>query len=383
MDFSLSKEQQDIKTAAREFAEKEFPRVAQECDENEKMDMPLLKKARELGFVGNHLPEEYGGFGMSYFEKALITEEFWRVDPGVAHSILSVTFGSEIILEHGTEEQRQKFLPPLIQGDGIIAGAITEPNAGSDVTMVETRAVREGDSYVINGSKMFITNGSLADIVILFCKTNPEAESRHRRFSCFIVETATEGFEANKLKNKLGIRASDTAELSFSDLRVPAENLIGKEGDGFRQILTLFNRERTAICAQATGLAQGALDQAVGHIKQREQFGKTIASFQAIRFKIAELATLVEANRSIYYRACWSLDSGQEDHTLIAMAKWFCAQNAVTIAQECLQLFGGYGFLNEYDIARFYRDSKILEIYEGTKEMEKQVIGNAILGKAN
>ena len=381
MDFALSKEQLSIKKAAREFAEKEFPLVAQECDEKEKMDMTLLRKARELGFVGNHLPEEYGGFGMSYFEKALITEEFWRVDPGVAHAILSVTFGSEIIAEHGTDEQKQKYLPHLIQGDGIIAGAITEPNAGSDVTMVETQAVRDGKDFVINGSKMFITNGSLADIVILFCKTNPEAESRHRQFSCFIVETDTKGFKAHKMKNKLGIRASDTAELAFSDLRVPAENLIGKEGDGFRQILTLFNRERTAICAQATGLAQGALDQAVRHIKQREQFGKAIASFQAIRFKIAELATLVEANRSIYYRACWSLDSGQEDHTLIAMAKWFCAQNAVKITEECLQMHGGYGFFNEYDIARFFRDSKILEIYEGTKEMEKMVIANALLGK--
>jgi len=381
MDFSLTKEQQDFKKAAREFAKKEFPLVARECDENEKMDMALLKKARELGFVGVNIPEQYGGFGMSYFEKALITEEFWRVDPGVAHGILSVSFGSEILLEHGTEAQRKKYLPPVIKGDAIIAGAITEANAGSDVTMVETRAVKENDQYVINGTKMFITNGSLATALIVFCKTSPEESDPHRRFSCFIVDTDRKGFQANKLRNKLGIRASDTAELVFNDVCVPAENLIGREGDGFRQILTLFNRERTAICAQATGLAQGALDLAIKHITRREQFGQKISSFQAIRFKIAELATLVEANRSIYYRACWSIDAGQEDHRLIAMAKWFCAQNAVTVAQECLQLHGGYGFLNEYDIARFYRDSKILEIYEGTKEIEKVVISNAILGK--
>jgi len=381
MDFSLSKEQQDFKKAAREFAEKEFPLVAQQCDEQEKMDLNLLKKARELGFVGVHIPEQYGGFGMNYLEKALITEEFWRVDPGVGHAILSVAFGSEIIIEHGTEAQKERHLPPLIQGDGIVAGAITEPNAGSDVTMVETRAVKDGDDYVLNGTKMFITNGSLATVVIVFCRTDFDHTDPHRRFSCFIVEPHMKGFQANKLKNKLGIRASDTAELVFNDVRVPAENLIGREGDGFRQILTLFNRERTAICAQGTGLAQGALDLAVKHITRREQFGKKIASFQAIRFKVAELATLIEANRSMYYRACWSIDSGEEDHRLIAMAKWFCAQNAVTVAQECLQLHGGYGFLGEYDISRFYRDSKILEIYEGTKEIEKVVISNAVLGK--
>lgn len=381
MDFSLTKEQQDFRKAAREFAEKEFPLVARQCDEQEKMDMPLLKKARGLGFVGVHIPEAYGGFGMNYLEKALITEEFWRVDPGVGHAILSVAFGSEIIIEHGTEGQKRRFLPPLVEGDGIIAGAITEPNAGSDVTMAETRAEKDGDGYVINGTKMFITNGSLATVVIVFCNTAPEQPDPHKRFSCFIVETDRKGFQANKLKNKLGIRASDTAELVFNSVRVPAENLIGREGDGFRQILTLFNRERTAICAQATGLAQGALDLAVKHITRREQFGKKISSFQAIRFKIAELATLIEANRSLYYRACWSIDTGEEDHRLVAMAKWFCAQNAVTVAQESLQLHGGYGFLNEYDIARFYRDSKILEIYEGTREIEKVVISNAILGK--
>ena len=229
---------------------------------------------------------------------------------------------------------------------------------------------------------MFITNGTLADYLIVFCKTHPDESSRHNQYSLFIVEAGTPGFEANKLKNKLGIRASDTAELSFNNVRVPAENLIGNEKNGFRQILNLFNRERVIISAQATGLAQGALDQAIRHITQREQFGRKIASFQAIRFKIAELATLIEAGRSFYYRAAWSMDSGIEDHALIAMAKWYCARNAVTVAQESLQMHGGYGFLSEYDISRFYRDSKILEIYEGTKEMEKSVIANALLGKA-
>lgn len=381
MDFQLTKEQQDIKTAAREFAEGEFPQIAKECDEEEKFDLNLLEKARELGFVGANIPEEYGGPGLGYFDKALIVEEFWRIDPGIGQAIMSVTFGAEILMEFATEEQKKRYLNPLVEGHSIIAAAITEPDAGSDVTNAQTSAVREGDEYVINGNKMFITNGTLADYVIVFCKTHPEEPSRHRRFSLIMVEKGTEGFEANKLKNKLGIRASDTAELSFNNVRVPKDNLIGKEKEGFRQILNLFNRERIIIAAQGTGLAQGALEQAIRHVVQREQFGRKVASNQAIRFKIAELATQIEAGRSFYYRAAWSMDSGQEDHSLIAMAKWFCAQNAVTVAQEALQMHGGYGFLNEYDIARFYRDSKIVEIYEGTKEMEKVVIANSLLGK--
>jgi alkylation response protein AidB-like acyl-CoA dehydrogenase len=382
MDFKLTKEQQDIKNAAREFAEGEFPPIAKECDEEEKLDRNLLEKARELGFVGANIPEEYGGPGLGYFEKALIVEEFWRVDPGIGQGIVSVTFGAEILMDFGTEEQKKRYLTPLVEGHSIIASAITEPDAGSDITSAQTTAVREGDEYVINGSKMFITNGTLADYILVFCKTHPDEPNRHNQYSLIIVETDRQGFEANKLKNKLGIRASDTAELSFNNVRVPVDNLIGEEKKGFRQILNLFNRERIIICAQGTGLAQGALEQAIRHITQREQFGKKLASFQAIRFKIAEMATLIEAGRSLYYRAAWSMDSGQEDHGLIAMAKWFCSQNAVTVAQESLQMHGGYGFLNEYDIARFYRDSKILEIYEGTKEMEKTVVANVLLGKA-
>ncbi|MCP4755716.1 MAG: acyl-CoA dehydrogenase [Proteobacteria bacterium] len=381
MDFSLSKEQQDLRKAAREFAKKEIAPIAKQCDTEEYMDMEVLEKARELGFVGAHLPAEYGGVGMGYLEKALITEEFWRIDPGLGQSILSVTFGSEIIMEHGSQEQREKYLTRMAGEAFIVAGAITEPNAGSDVTMVETTAVREGDEYVINGTKMFITNGTLADILILFCKTDPDEPNPHKRFSCIIVETDRKGYQANKLKDKMGIRASDTAEVSLRDIRVPVGNLIGQEGQGFRQILSLFNRQRTEICAQSTGLAQGALDLAIQHIKQREQFGKKLASFQALRFKIAEMATLVEASRSMYYRACWTLDSGNEDHALISMAKWYCAENAVTVANESLQMHGGYGFLNEYDIARFYRSAKICEIYEGTKEVEKIVIARALLGR--
>jgi acyl-CoA dehydrogenase len=380
MDFKLSDEQKAIKNAAREFAEGEFPLVAKECDREERLDLNLLAKARKLGFVGIYIPEKYGGQGLGFFEYCLMMEEFCRIDFGLGQA-LAVTFGSIIIMEHGSEELKRKFLVPLIEGNKILSTAITEPDAGSDVTRVRTTAIKDGNEYVINGSKMFISNGSIADHVIVFCKTNPEGPNPHDQFSCIIVESDRKGFHREKLKDKLGIRASDTAELSFDNVRVPRENLIGKEKEGFRQIQTLFNRERLTVCAQATGLAQGALEQAIRHITKREQFGQKIASFQAIRFKLAEMATLLEAGRSIYYRAACGINCGEVDHALIAMAKWFCAQNAVTIVDEALQMHGGYGFYNDYDIARFYRDAKVLEIYEGTKEIEKIIISNSILGK--
>lgn len=381
MDFELNKEQKDIKKAAREFAEGEFAPIAKECDEKEKMDMSVLEKARELGFVGCYIPEQYGGMGLGFFEKALIVEEFWRVDPGLAQAVVAVTFGAEVIIDYGTEEQKEKYLRPLVEGKAIMSTAITEPDAGSDVTNVQTTAVRDGDEYVINGSKMFISNGELADYALVLCKTHPDEANRYNQFSLIMVETDQEGYIANPLKNKMGIRAAATAELAFKDLRVPTANLIGKEGKGFQQVLGLFNRERITVCAQGCGVAQGALELAIKHITQREQFGKKLASFQGLRFKIAEMATLIEAGRSLYYRAAWALDSGKEDHALIAMAKWYCAQNAVTVVNEALQMHGGYGFFNEYDIARFYRDCKVLEIYEGAKEIEKVVIANALLGK--
>ncbi len=381
MDFRFSKEQMAIKKAAREFAEAEFPSLAKECDKEEKFDFDLLDKARELGFVGGIIPIEYEGPGLNFLENALIVEEFWRIDPGLAMAIIGVTFGAEIILAFGTEEQKKKYVIPLVKGNDILATAITEPDAGSDVTMALTEAYRKDDEYIINGNKMFISNGSYADNVIVYCKTNPEESNIHKQFSTIIVNKKARGFKVNKIREKLGIRASDTTEMTFTDVRVPVENLIGHEGEGFKYILNLFNRERITVCAQSVGLAQGALDQAIQHITQRVQFGRTIASFQAIRFKISEMATLIEAGRSLYYRAASGLDTAEEDHALIAMAKWYCAQNAVTIAQESLQMHGGYGFINEYDIARFYRDVKVLEIFEGTKEMEKIQIANSLLGR--
>ena len=381
MDFDLTEEQKDIIRAAREFAEKEFPDLAQECDREEKSPRHLWEKACGLGFVGVFIPETYGGPGLGYLEHCLINEEFWRVDPGIASSILSTTFGSEIILLFGTEEQKKKWVPPLVQAKAITGAAITEPDAGSDVSAVGTTAILDGNEYVINGSKMFITNGTTANFLQVLCLTDPHAKSRHDRFSVIIVETDRKGFEASKLKNKLGIRASDTAEISFTDVRVPQENLIGTPGEGFQQFMVFFDHTRLHICAQAVGLAQGAMEQAINHVRERRQFGKPLASFQATQFKIAEMATRIEAGRTFYQKAAWLLDHGRVESHLISMAKWFTGETAVRVADEALQLHGGYGFIGDYNIERFYRDSKIVEIYEGTKEIEKIIIARALLGK--
>jgi alkylation response protein AidB-like acyl-CoA dehydrogenase len=382
MDFELTEEQKDIIKAAREFAEGEFPEIAQECDRKEEFPRHLWKKACQLGFVGVYIKEEYGGPGLGFLEHCLITEEFWRVDPGIGQSILTSTFGSEMIQLFGTEEQKKALLPPLVKGEAITGAAITEPDAGSDVASVATRAIPEEGEYIINGSKSFTTNGTTADFIQVLCLTNPDAESRHQRHSVITVETDREGFEATPLKNKLGIRASETAQLTFSDVRVPRENLVGTEGEGFPQFMVFFDYTRPQICAQGVGLAQGAMEMAIKHVRERRQFGKPLASFQATRFKIAEMATRIEAARNLYYKATWMLDRGKRDSKLISMAKWYSGELAVRVADEALQLHGGYGYIGDYDIERFYRDAKIVEIYEGTKEVEKIIIARSILGKA-
>ena len=380
MDFELSKEQKDIKAAAREFAEGEIRDIAKAQDQKEEFPMKLWKKACDLGFVGVFIREENGGAGLGYFEACLIMEEFWRVDPGCGCVLLSA-FGSELIQDYGTKEQKEKYLPPIPMGEAIMGAAVTEPDAGSDIFGVRTTAVKDGDEYVINGSKMFITNGTIANYLTVFCLTDPEAQSRYKRFSIFMVETDSPGFEASKIKGKMGIRASDTAELVFKNVRVPKENLLGgEEGKGFAQIMALFNINRVVAAAQGVGVAQGALEQAISHVKNRRTFGKPVGANQAVQFKLAEMATKVEAAKVLTYQAAWLLDSGRTDPKLIAMAKWLAGETGVRVTDDALQLHGGYGFINEYDIERFYRDAKIVEIYEATKEMEKSTIARHLLG---
>ena len=379
MDFSLTREQKDIVKAARKFARGEFPDRAQEFDREETFDLSIWRKACELGFVGVFIEEKYGGAGYGFFEHCLINEEFWAVEPGIGFAILATTFGAELLSLYASEAQKEQVLPRLVEGEAIMGTAITEPNAGSDVTMAETTAVRDGDHWVLNGTKMFATNGSIAHFMLVFCKTDPEHPSRHKRHSFFIVPTDAPGYKANKLHGKMGIRASDTAELVFSDLRIPLENLVGTEGNGFAELMAFFNHTRLHICAQAVGLARAALEEAVRHIKGRVQFGKPLADFQATQFKIAEMATRIRASRNLYYEAAWLADQGRIDHGLVAMAKWYSAQTAVTCADEALQMHGGYGYIDEYKVQRLYRDAKILEIYEGTKEIEKTIIARSVL----
>jgi len=380
VDFALSKEQRDIVRAARKFASGEFPDRALEFDRDETFDLDLWRRACELGFAGVFIDQAYNGAGMGYLEYCLITEEFWAADPGIGQAIISCTFGSELLLLFGSEDQKQLVLPQLVAGKAIIATAITEPDAGSDVTMVTTAAVRDGDEWVINGSKMFTTNGNLATYILVFCRTDPHNPSRHARHSFFLVPTDTPGFKSKKIYGKMGIRASDTAEISLSNVRVPFTNLVGKEGAGFHQLMAFFDRTRLHICAQAVGLARAALEESIRHTKERIQFGAPLASFQVTQFKIAEMATKIRAAKNLYYEAASSVDQGTIDPALIAMAKWFSAEVALQCADEAVQMHGGYGYIDEYKVNRLYRAAKLLEIYEGTKEMEKTIIARSLLG---
>ncbi len=381
MDYNLNDEQKQIVEAARKFARNEFPKVALQCDREERFPMEVWEKAGELGFMGIFIDPEYGGLGMGCLEQAMVMEEFWRVDPGVGNILLAV-FGAEILGVFGTEDQKKKYLNPIAEGKAIMGCAVTEPNAGSDIFGIKTRALRTQEGFLINGSKQFITNGSIADYILVFCLTNSEAEKPTQRFSFLMVERDRKGFSANKLTGKMGIRASDTAELFFDDVLVPYQNLIGgNEGAGFQQVMHLFNVNRIIAASQGVGVAQGALDKAVAYIRQREQFGAPLASFQGLQFKIADMAARVESARCLYHKAAWLIDQGQVDRRLVSIAKLVAGETAVRVADEALQLHGGYGYMDEYDVQRFYRDAKIVEIYEGAKEIEKLTIAREMLIK--
>lgn len=379
--FELTREQQQIKKAARKFAEGEFRDVARELDAKESFDDGIWKKAAELGFLAVFVDEKYGGPGMGYLEQCLIMEEFARVDMGITHALDAAFFGTQLIQLVGTEEQKKKYLPAICSGALRMGMAITEPDAGSDVASIRTEAVKEKGEYVINGNKIFITNCNVADFIVVLCATNPNASKKHERLSTLIVETDREGYEARPFHGKLSLRISNTGEVAFKGVRVPEANLLGKEGRGFYNIMEFFNRSRVQVASFGVGTAQGALDKAVNHVRQRVQFGQPLASFQLIQGKIAEMATLTEAARSICYRAASKLDAGTPDPGLSSMAKWYCAEIAVKVADEAIQLHGGYGILEEYDVAHYWRNAKVLEIFEGSKEVEKVIVARKILGK--
>lgn len=382
MDFELSAEQKDIQYAAKEFTQGEFdPEYARQCDTNHEFPLELWKKACQLGFLGMYFPEEYGGAGLGLLENALVVEEFCRADSSLGVALTVASFASANILRFGTHEQKEKYLTPIAKGEAISSGGITEPDAGSDITAITTSAVRDGDEYVINGTKQFITNGSIADYCVVVCVTNPEAEPRYRGFSLIIVETDREGFDATELEGKLGIRTTSTAELSFSDVRVPVDNLVGEENKGFYQIMEFFDESRIEIAAESVGMAQGAYERALEYAKQREQFGRKICEFQAIQHKLAEMALKTETARLLVYKSAWNFDQGRIDPGLTSMAKWYAGRVAFEVADEAVQTHGGYGYIQEYDVERYLRDAKIQEIYEGTKEIQKNAVASCILGK--
>jgi alkylation response protein AidB-like acyl-CoA dehydrogenase len=379
VDFEFNKEQRDIARAAREFAEKEFTDRAEEFDRDETFDESIHKKAAELGFIGMYLDEKYGGAGLGLVEQCILQEEFAAVDAGISTAILTSCFGSEVIQEFGTEEQKMEYLPPLCSGEAVMGSAFTEPDAGSDLAAATTAGVVEGDELVINGSKMFITNGLRAKFLICFVLTDAENPKRHKRHSMYIVETKTPGYEATKLTGKMGIRASETTEVALSDVRVPLSNILGEPGMGFNAATYCFNRNRIIVAAQALGLMRAALAESIKHVKKRNVFGAPLASYQATQFKLADMYTWMRATKNLVYESAWRIDQGKTDPGLVAATKAFSGQMAVRCADMALQLHGGYGYLADYKVNRIYRDVKITEIYEGTTEIEKTIVAKSLL----
>ena len=382
MDFRLTKDQEAIQKAAREFAKGEFDReIALEHERTHTFPRSIWKKACELGFLGIHFPEKYGGQDYGIFENALVVEEFCRQDSGIGIAVSLADFGSEIVLRHGTEAQKEKYLIPLTTGDALSSGGFTEPDHGSDITLMNTNALKSGNEYVINGVKTFITNGTIGHFVILLCQTDPEAKPTYRGQSTILVETGTPGYTQTDVGEKMGIKMTSTGELAFNNVRVPVTNLLGTENRGFYQVLEFFDESRIEIAAQALGIGQGAFDRALAYTKERSQFGKKLAQFQVTQHKLADMATKIETARLIVYKAAWNYDQGSIDPKLTSMAKMYAGRMAVEVADEAIQLHGGYGYMLEYEVERFYRDAKIMEIYEGTKEIQKNTIASALLGK--
>jgi len=339
------------------------------------------KKPVNLGlFIGAHFPEEYGGQGLGMVENVLIVEEFCRANSTLGTALIHVELGSEIILRHGDEEQKKKYLPKITGGEAISALAVTEPAYGSNISAcLETRAVKDGDYYIINGTKTLITNATIANWFVTLCQTNPEAKPPYRGQSVFVVEADREGVSTNLLKDKMGIRASPTGEVSFNDVKVPKENLVGQENRGFYHVMHFFDESRIEIAAHALGIAEEAFDRALAYAKEREQFGRKIGEFQVIQHKLADMAIKIETAKLIVYKAAWNFDQGRIDPYLTSIAKAYAGRVAVEVADEAVQIFGGYGYIGEYDVERIYRNAKITEIYEGTREIQKNTIAKSLI----
>ena len=379
MDFALTEEQTILRDTVRSFAEKEIRPVMAELDRAERFSVELTQSMAELGLFGITVPEEYGGLGMDYLSYVLAVEELARVDACQAATVAAAnSLGIGPLYYFGNEAQRHRYLPELCAGK-LWGFGLTEAEAGSDAGGTRTSAVRDGDEWVINGSKIFITNAAnpLCTGVTVQAVTGKDDRGR-KQYSCLIVEAGTPGLEAREMHGKLCWRSSNTAELFFDDVRVPASNVLGEEGRGFSMMLQTLDSGRLAIAAMGLGGAQGAFDAALAYAKERKQFGRPIGSFQANAFKLADMATEIEAARSLLYRACWLRDSKQPFGKLAAMAKLYCAEVMYRVANHGVQLHGGYGLMEDYPAEKFYRDQKLLEIGEGTSEIQRLVISRAL-----
>jgi butyryl-CoA dehydrogenase len=378
MDFSLTEEQKMLQTMAREFAEKEIEPIAAQMDQEGKFPAELIGKMADIGFIGLHFPEKYGGGGCGKLDEIIVAEEIARVSLAAA-TILAGTSGLAgwPAYKFSNEEQKQRLIVPIIKGAKLACFALTEPGAGSDVSGLVTTATKVNGGYKLNGTKVFITSGAEANIALVFATIDKKL--KHRGITAFLVETSTKGFSVGKLEHKLGIRATSTAELVFEDCFVPEENRIGAEGDGFKIAMEAVDSSRVAVASFGVGVAQGAFDKALAYAKDRQQFGQPIANFQAIQWFLADMATYIDAARLLTYRAAQLQNQGLPYVKEASMAKVYAAETANFVASKALQIHGGYGYVSEYPVERYFRDARILEIYEGTSEMQRMTIARQLI----
>ncbi|WP_313410296.1 acyl-CoA dehydrogenase family protein [Aeromicrobium sp.] len=378
MDLTLNEDQRGFRALAREFLDKEVVPFRAEWDRVESVDTAIIPKLGQIGFLGLTIPEEYGGIGGDYVTYVLAMEELGRADSAI-RGIVSVSTGlfGKSVLQFGTQEQKQRWLPGIASGEMLGCFGLTEPDNGSDAGNLTSRAVREGDEWVINGSKIFITNGTWADVALVFARTGgPGAKG----VSAFLVPTDTPGFEATEVKGKLGLRGQATAALSFSDMRVPADALLGEEGQGFRIAMTALDKGRVGIAASCVGIVQGCLEATVEYSTAREQFGKPIASYQLVQDMIAEMSVDADAARLLTWRAADLIEKGERFSVEASKAKLFASEAAVKAANLAIQAFGGYGYVDEYPVQKYMRDARVMTLYEGTSQIQKLIIGRAETG---
>lgn len=370
--YLLTEEQKDIIKLAKDFYTNEVLPIREECDENEKVPIDVIKKAMELGLHTLDIPEEYGGAGLDFLTYVMVSEEMCKIDDAFTGILNAGSIAAKAVALGGTEEQKNFFYQKVVEG-AFVAMCISEANAGSDVSSIATKAVRDGDDYVINGTKVFVSNGSFADYFIVFASTDRSKGSKG--VSAFLVEGDRPGIIRGKPEKKVGLHAGDTCEVNFTDVRVPASNLLGKENEGFKLTMATLDRGRVKVASMAVGIAQGALDYAVQYAKERVQFGKPLCKFEAIQFKLADMEVAVESARQMVYQAARLIDAGKPCSRAASMAKLLATDNCMKVCTEAVQIFGGYGVSREYPVERYFRNAKIYQIVEGTNEIQRMVIG--------